>query len=370
MQEIKEGDAFRVTATNVNELVLANTVATKLTQNYLTLFGNSILNSKYNFGIWFCAVSKGDFLLYKNAAVGGDNTTDMLARLSDIPSNSDTVLVMEAANDAGANSTVEAHTSNIKSIFEYIISIGARPMMVLSPPNDDIPRSILIDEMNQSDIQLCRDMDIACFDPWDDSVQPDGSYKPNLTSNDDGTHPNGQLHMEVGDKLYNQVVNRQYATLRPRINGQGIMPNSLLMLDNGGNTDIPSTFWRAGQVSASLSETSLGKGRTWSVNFADNGGTITSSQFPLDSNTQYMFVCNISASFNSGGSSMRLVLEPDVGSYKYVFDSVVTDIAPNKLVILFTLDDTQSSARLKFSVSSGVFDLDVNLAEIQIYKVS
>lgn len=362
---------------NVNGLSVNAVLTPKLTQNYLTVFGNSILNAKYNYGTWFCAESKGEFLFYKNAAVGGNTTSDMLLRLDDIPLESDAVIVMEATNDAATGVTVTEHTARIKLILEHIINVvKARPIFILSPPNNEIARTILVDEMNQNDLKLCRAMGVMCFNPWESFAKPDGTFLDGITvvsdvnPDGDGTHPNSAVHISVGSILNEMYKRKEYAVLSPRINDQGIIPNSLLMLDNGSNTDVPSTFWRAGHTSAQLIETDLGKGRTWNVNFSNEDGSITSTQYPLTPNTPYMFVCNFNATFNSGESVLRLVLEPDEGNFKYVFDDVITSVGDSKLAIFFTIDDSQTSVRLKFSVESGVFDVDVNLAEIQIYDLS
>lgn len=190
----------------------------------VTTFGNSLFAGTSNLSfashaVWFL----GPYLhLLKNAGVAGNTTAQMVARMvADIPATSEVVLIGEGPNDQGAGVTVAQHIANLATIIEYVLSIGAVPVLIAAPPKSSGVTTI--NNYVAAEHALAERYGILFCDPWMTVVDTaTGSYASGF--NGDGVHPNYAGHVEAGIQLADLLIGAKKTTWQPRDNVGGSSP--------------------------------------------------------------------------------------------------------------------------------------------------
>ena len=362
---------------NVNGLINYSDIAlSSQSQELLAVFGNSISESLNNYGTWFARKSDGNLVFFYNGGVGGNTTEQMIARLDSIPAGTKTVLVMEATNDAASGVTASQHALNMKAIFEYIISKGMRPILIIAPPHDTPARSILVDQMNMFDYLMAQSLGVACFDIWSQFTNPtSGSWVSGASS--DGTHPNPATEQSAGYSLQNKYANKKYYIPLPRNNANsGINPNSCFLTD--ANSDgVPDNWATNGsQTSKTLTQTTLALGNTWTTTWANTAVFMNSSRFNVVSGKRYLFVMRFSSSFTSGSTPLSVYLEYNtpVGSPAvdrvYFLREASVSVDDCTLTADFIVPAGVSTIRFAVNAAVGTYNLTVKIGQAQMFNLS
>lgn len=315
-------------------------------------------------------------MFFYNGGVGGNTTEQMIARLESIPAGTKTVLVMEATNDAASGVTASNHAENMKTIFEYIISNGMRPVLVIAPPHDTSARSIIVDQMNMFDYLVAQSLGVACFDIWSQFTNPSNGAWVSGAS-DDGTHPNPATEQVAGYSLQEKYSNKSYYIPLPRNNSNsGINPNSCFI--NDSNSDgVPDNWATNGnQANSSLIQTSLALGNTWVTNWSDTSLFMNSSRFNVVSGDRYLFVMRFSCAFASGSTPLSVYLEyntpvgdPSVDRVYFMREASVS-ADDCTLTADFVVPSGVSTIRFAVNASSGTYDLSINIGQAQMFNLS
>lgn len=168
----------------------------------------SVLGNSYSvpFGPqWFreaCARSGGLLVPDVVAGVAGNTTTQMLARLSDIPATTDVCFVFEGPNDANQAVTPASHYANLMSICNGLIAKTVLPILVLAPPSTTNYTSI--SKYRVVEYHLAQVLGIPCIDPfYDDFDVTTGGWISGYSL--DGTHPIIDRYVAAGTNVVAQL---------------------------------------------------------------------------------------------------------------------------------------------------------------------
>ena len=346
-------------------------------QEQVTGFGNSITEDLNSYWIWAERKSAGQWKYKFNAGVGGNTTTDMLARLDDIPAGTTLVTVMEATNDAANPITVEAHAENMKLIFEGIIEKRMRPILIMSPPHDDTTRSERVDAMNLYDYNTARAMGIGVYDCWSQftNAQTGGWITGASDEAFPATHANAITNQAAGYTLQDNYKNHKFYTPTPRNNSSGINPNANFLTESSAGQ--PANWATNGnQVSKTLTETPFALGNTWKTNWVNSSIFINSSRWTVTAGDRYLFVIKCKALFNSGSTLINVYLEYDapVGSPAvdrvYFMREAAVNVDETIFNTEFVVPAGVSTVRYVVNASSGTFDLDISLGQAQFFNLT
>jgi|GEM_PF-2758326 len=357
---------------------VASLVRTKLNsgQEQLCVFGNSISEAINNFGTWFARNSGGAVVFKTNAGVGGNNTNQMIARLSDIDGT--LVTVMEATNDYAAGVTLIEHRDNIATCLDYVSGIGSEPLMIMAPPHDTAARSEYVFEANLYDYVTARKKGIKCFGIWDELTDPStGAWVSGASS--DGTHPDPAAEQTAGYKLADDYLNNRYYTPLPRIDDYTI--DSVILNPNGCFTTgtygagLPNNWATNGnQNTQSLAETSLGIGNTWQVNWVNSQLFINSSRWNVTEGDTYLCVMRFSNTINSGSCELSVFVQYDVTVNSvdrvYMMRQAAVSVDATTLSVELEVPEGVSSLRFAISADAGTFDVDINIAQAQMFNLT
>lgn len=374
----------------VSSLVNPNPPVRHFGQHQLCVFGNSISESLNNFGLWFARRSGGEIVFKTNAGVGGNTTPQMLGRLDDIDGT--LVTVMEATNDADSAIDAPTHAANIRQILDYIIDEGMEPIMVLSPPNDDdddtdgvFERSRLVYEMNLYDYVSARKRHLKIFSPWDAYCDP-ATGKWVAGASGDGTHPNAPTEKAVGEAMCDDLKAGRFYIPLPRINDLAIPfvilnNNSCFLGGTYGGNNYPNGWAMNGsQVSHSLAETTLGLGNTWHSQWANTSLFINSSRWPITPGDTYLCVMRFESVLNSGAADLSVFVQycdaqgnpfyVNGVDRVYLMREAAVSVDATTLSVELTVPPGVYSLRFAISANAGTYDLDIRIAQAQMFNLT
>jgi hypothetical protein len=149
-------------------------------------------------------LSGGRFRLVRNAGIGGQNTTQYLARYdTDVVLNGtpNTVIIGGAENDIQQGIPIATTKANIVAMVAKTYALGATPVLRTTMPHylSNAVRQ-LIGAVNHWTRNYCAENGIPCLDFWAQVVDPaTGQYQAALTA--DGVHPS-----IAGAKVLGQYV--------------------------------------------------------------------------------------------------------------------------------------------------------------------
>lgn len=352
-------------------------ITIKSKQHQLCVFGNSISQSINNFGTWFCRKLDGAVVFKTNAGVGGNTTVDMVARLSDIDGS--LVTVMEATNDAVSDVTLSTHTANIKTTLEYAIDNQVLPIMIMSPPHDTLARSQYVFEANLYDYVTARNKGIPCFNPWSELVNDDGDGSWAVGASTDGTHPDPVAEKAAGYKLADDFTFNKFYVPLPIFNNYTVSnailnPNALFLTDD--NSDGTPNNWatNGSQTTRTLTNTSLGLGNTFTTTWLNTQIFMNSSRWDVTEGETYLCVMRYESIVNSGTPLISAQVEYDAPiagvDRRYFVREVAVSVEPTTLSVEITIPAGVSSLRFSVTASTGTHDVEIRIAQAQIFNLT
>ncbi len=188
------------------------------------LADQSLIN--YHHGYWVAALNvlcKGDYLVRPDQGVGGDTTTQMLARIANVTSSdADLVLMLAGTNDVGgANMPTATSVANIDAIVAAILAAGKKMLIVpvihrRDNESEHVQRNRKIDAINahyQAVAANSYDIDIVpAATEYDRLIVSDDDWE---MVSDDKLHPNnygamllGQVVADALDKYYPSHIDK------------------------------------------------------------------------------------------------------------------------------------------------------------------
>jgi len=208
-------------------------------------FGNSIVQGGGRNIIDAAVRTSGLFQLAPNYGVGGENSTQMVARMSAVV-GCDMVLILEGPNDAGAGATVRTHFDNYRIMIEHFLGRGILPAVVAATPRNASPG--IIEAYRWAEMLLCAEYGIPFYDPWIELVEPTtGAW---LTGISDGIHPNDAASDTAIVALRSLLIGATFTELFvPRASVADasdylISGGNQLLTDNSGTTpNVAFTGW-------------------------------------------------------------------------------------------------------------------------------
>lgn len=168
---------------------------------YATAIGDSIDEGwTQSFFGRLCLLSEQRLRFYDNAGIGGNNTTQMLARIQtdviDIVQRPVVCILGSTTNDYPSNIPVATTRSNITTMISMLQAAGIRPILRATAPTDNAGTGIYntVALRRQATIasnewaqQLASDMGLEYLDVFTPIATAEGGYVPGTTT--DGTHP-------------------------------------------------------------------------------------------------------------------------------------------------------------------------------------
>lgn len=213
-----------------------------------------------SFPAYFAAFSGGKVLFVRNSGIGGNKTSDMIARFdTDVTPYSPTIVTLQAGtNDFTFGVTNATFRANIATLVGKIQAIGAKPVLLTMPPVNTAggAQKLQIVQNNTWLAFYGAANNIPVVDMYGVVTDPaTGNYLASM-DNGDGTHPSPLGRYQIGQAVANLV---------------GPMLSTMPMLTRS-NVD-PSNELSNGLMLNSTSGVATG----WSVNGTPTTGTATNS---------------------------------------------------------------------------------------------
>jgi hypothetical protein len=299
-------------------------------------FGNSITASLSNFALEFARASKGAIEFKKNAGIGGNNSNQMVARLTDIDGT--LVTIMEATNDYSAGVSLAQHAANINTSIDYVDEIESLPVVMMAPPHNTRLRSEYVYEANLYDYCSARNKGVPCLGIWGELTDP---------------------------------LNGSWITAKA---ASGLNPNSAFMLDD--NSDGLPNNWatNANRTAAALNTNLYGIGNQWETSWVAASGQLfaNSSRWDVEAGKTYRCEIDCGMTLNSGAIDFDLYMQFDVTvnavDRVYFVDGATASLPRKKYVIEFEVPIGVSSLRFVASANTGTFTADLVLAQANIVE--
>lgn len=214
--------------------------------------------------------SDGRIVGLRNAGVGGQTTTQMLARIDDdvIAYAPDVCFVGGGTNDGlGASATTDA---NIRSMCNKLLDAGILPVVVTPPPRGSANSANRQNSVDTSKVirRIASDYSLPLVDFYSLLVLTDGTGLMDPTYDADGTHPNLAGYKLMGDTAW-AAVSAMFTA------------QSYVQYDNADSTSLLSNglfLTGSGSVPTSWSNASGGATRSTGVSgVAGYALTVTSA---------------------------------------------------------------------------------------------
>lgn len=250
------------------------------------VYGNSFV-AALTFQSSLSVQSSGRFMIVQSSGVGGNTSSQVLARLQagGINPLAKILLFIEGTNDAGAGVTPATHAENMKAIADYAIARGVVPVMCVTPPRDGGFASAAND-MALQDQLLGLKYFIPTFDlfnRWVDST--DGTWTAGASI--DGTHPVQAIYDLSGRDLWDTMNARQPDYFIPRTNtGKGLLQSNVLQLTDTNADGLPdgwSVVSFSGQTYPAMQDYAYpfrGKRARLTMSQTASGGTLFKQLLP------------------------------------------------------------------------------------------
>lgn len=191
------------------ELAAVTSIAQLRTGNRAIIIGDSIASgndtqvSYQNSGSWFsdaCAKSGQRLRYLRNAGVGGDTSTEMLARFAaDVTAYHPDIVVIAPVtpNDVSQAIPVATSKANIQAMVAAAVADGSRVILATSTPNDTEATKNALVSLNQWLVGYANSIGVPVFDIYSPVVDTaDGTYESSYTS--DGIHPIDAGYRAIG----------------------------------------------------------------------------------------------------------------------------------------------------------------------------
>ncbi|MEF3312599.1 SGNH/GDSL hydrolase family protein [Paenibacillus sp. GYB004] len=296
----RSGRIIKEDGSVVNEATLLEGILTALTGGggmgainrndwpSFVLFGDSITNQNGPFSgtvnyywqpagffYWTQLLTGGHIKILKQAGIGGNTTTQMLARIdSDVLQyKSDYVHVLGGTNDVLTDTASATTVANLTTIYKKIRDNGSKLVIATVPPSTQCNTDQRVANLNAIN-KFIRDYayankDVILCDMF--SALVDSSGRLILAGlSDDGTHPNAAGAARMGRKLYEDLnaalrFSKENMLSKSYNDSNNLLTNGILTGDSSGG----ATSW------------SFAGGGTRSKNFYDDG-TIAYNEQVID----------------------------------------------------------------------------------------
>lgn len=344
-------------------------------QKLLTGLGDSITENFSSFIYSFANSSNNTILIYNNQGVDGDTSAQVLARVNDVPDETNIVTLMCTTNDVSMGVSIADHRQNIIDIVTALREKNIEVIGILAPPRDNTnAEAITTNLYNQSDYITYKLLGVSCFNPWRLMVDPsDGSWL--VDKSDDGIHPNANAEWEAGNILWEDYSTNNYALPPIAINSEGIN-NNCAMLNTFGATVKPVNWNLADSVVSSVvgSDSSV-VGNTWDVNISNAYNDMTSERFNLVAGDVYLGVITYEHTVNSGNPKVSGYWESDQSKRRYIINTtngLNYNVPKNTFVTFLTLNTSlpETNMRFRVKVEAGTWDMNIKLSEMQIFNIT
>ncbi|MGD0018971.1 MAG: GDSL-type esterase/lipase family protein [Candidatus Limnocylindrales bacterium] len=162
-------------------------------------------------GAWpsLLAARDGDLTLLRNAAVPGNTTTQMLARLRRdvLAYHPDVLFVLGGTNDVGKNYAISATVGNLRRIVEAAKAQGIEVVLLTIPPNNQISAGQLkrLRSINAALIRLAAAEDVAVVDVYAALASANGRL-PRAYVAADGLHLSQRGEAVVAATVYARLT--------------------------------------------------------------------------------------------------------------------------------------------------------------------
>lgn len=243
------------------------------TSGRITFFGNSIVAQGFH-SIGFAAATKSRFTTIANYAIGGANSSDVLAQINAATDVGDVAFLQEGTNDAAQGVSVATHYANMAACIDAIRAKGGFPILICPPPTDNA-YSELVNKNAIADRYLGASKGIPVIDPWAHTFDSDGTAIANALS--DTVHPYKDVAYTAGVAINNALFGTYDGGLQPRSNtGNGLFGSNAQMLTDATADGIPdgwSTIGLSGATHALVSATLPKVGKVWQVTVNQTGDT-------------------------------------------------------------------------------------------------
>jgi len=201
------------------------------------VFGNSI--AAQNTFTDLESMSSGLIKVVANDAVGGTNSTQVLARIQSVGINpaADAVMYLEGANDAAGGVTVAAHYANMAAIRAVIIAAGKVPILIKAGPTD-LSYKALLEKMAYAQYCLAIKTQTPMIDCFQSLCLNTGGFKSGKSS--DGLHPNRPACGEADGNIIAILKAKTPPQHLPRSQaGIGLIGSNVQMLTDTNADGVP-----------------------------------------------------------------------------------------------------------------------------------
>ena len=346
--------------------------------------GNSISADPLRW--WELAVlaSNGTLVVGKNASVPGNTTQAIVNRMhTDWPAGtSDICFHFEGTNDFGDGATPTVsyaqHSANVRTIVEYLLSIGTLPILAFPPPRDSSPAGLA--RMGLCAYVIARQYGLPFLFPWRQFVSTTTGAYTGSAGSIDGVHPSRDAQALAAADTWAQMAEFSFPPLLPlsQIDGAGQRTTNCLFLTDSnadGLADGVVSYGDASVVHSLSAGTGAVKGN-WQVLQA-NGASLHVWEFSVPV-----------TGFQAGDTllvSMRLIVEMLAADAQctVVFNQYVggaeygSNITPGsnttalaESVVLREVAVVPGVTAANLTIATNVASARASLAQLQVYNLT
>jgi len=335
-----------------------------------TFFGNSYVNRPTGFVKPFASKSNDVYFL-KNAGNGGDESAELLARLNDVPDNTDLVFVFEGVNDSIYAVTPEVHAANTKAILENLVGRGFRTALILTGPNKSPLNSTLgdpdlIKEYNLYDWVTCFNLGVECYGSLSQFFNDDGTGWFASGVDEDGVHLSNESFRLFGYTLAADRYAKNYAYPLAFKTNTGLLADA--MFTTGTASTFPTGWAQGGTITKGCSVTSLGKGKT--ITISGNANALAYAQSPEITTVigkRYVAMCKYSCDIAGTDAKAELYMRAvsNSSNRQYLLQDAYVSQEAGVYMLEWVADVTAYKLFMTFSGSD--YNITANLAQLTVF---
>lgn len=196
--------------------------------------GNSIMVSGMNWIMHACQQSKGLLIAYDRChGVAGNRTSQIYARVAEVPEAADIVFIQECTNDADGGVSAASHIADTISIIKFYLNRGQVPILCFPPARSDSTYlNALTFKFGMCDFFTAQDFGLPYVFPWRQFTNADatGALATSAGSSD-GKHPGNVAHPLAGSAMLSQLFGNDHTLPLPvssnKYNNIGLLSDAL-----------------------------------------------------------------------------------------------------------------------------------------------
>lgn len=327
----------------------------------------------------FATQSSGRFMIVQDSGVGGETSSQVLARLkaNGINPLAKVLLFIEGTNDAGTGVSAAEHASNMKAIADYAIDRGVVPVMCVTPPRDGaFSAAANLNAMQDQFIGLKYGIPaFDLFSRWVDGN--DGTWTAG--SSLDGIHPTQAVYDLSGRDLWSTMSAGQPDYFIPRTNvGNGLLQSNVLQYTDTNADGLPDGWsvtsftgqtypaaqdysypFRGKRARLTMSQTASGgtlfKQLTPSGKFSDGDEIFVSGVIGVDAISGARITCYIRAN-GSGQPDFYLAAFANTSADNLISCRLVVPKGTTNLQLSIRFDAADGASPHGATIGYGCFD--------------